>query len=47
MRTHDALLGGVERQEVSVSEQQIHHDTCCGGRTKSTISFSTGRLYQS
>ena len=47
MRTHHALLGGVERQEVAVGQQQIHHDTCCGGRTKSTISFSTGRSYQS
>ena len=47
MRAHDALLGGVERQEVAVGQQQIHHDTCCGGRTKSTISFSTGRSYQS
>ncbi len=49
MRAHDALFGCIEREEVAVGEQQIdrHHETCCGGRTKSTISFSTGKPYQS
>jgi hypothetical protein len=26
MRPHHALFGGVEGEEVSVSEQDIHHD---------------------
>ena len=47
MRAHDALLGGIERQEIAVGEQDIHHDTCCGGRTRSTISFLDRQAYQS
>lgn len=47
MRAHHALLDGIERQEIAVGEKNIHYDTCCGGRTKSTIIFSTGKPYQS
>ena len=47
MRPHHALLFGIEREKVGVGQQQIHHDTCCGGRMKSTITFSTGIAYQS
>src|SRR5438045_345089 len=35
MRTHHALLGRIECKVIAVCEQDIHYETCCGGRTKS------------
>ena len=47
VRPHDALLFRILGEKVAVGEQEIHHDTCCGGRTSSTSVFSTGKPYQS